>query len=536
MTVTTLTVTVVSVASLYRAVFNQHRLRLIEEAQIQVSFIEAVAKFDSGPGPESLTEKPNVLIWRRIYELYKQLPGFGKSGEFVIARKQGSQIEFILTHHQMGLGKPGAIPFDSKWAQPMRLALLGESGAMTGLDYSGTAVLAAFEPIDMLGLGLVTKIDLSEIRAPFIRAGVIAFLAALLAIILAGAIFRRITNRVMRQIGQQAETFKTLVETARESIILIDVDGVIQFVNPAAEALFGYRPGELVGGNISRLMPAPHSAAHDGYIKKYLQTGVGKIIGTGRQLTGLRKDGSLFTMHLSIGDIKLRHARLFTGVIMDLSEQQSLHRRLMELPAQEQQRIGQELHDGIGQQLTGLSMLATSLANKASKSEHELSLQLVNGLNKALSEVRALSRGLMPVEINLGEFNTAIQNLCMEIEQQSKTPIRLQIDQHLQLIDDTAAMHLYRITQEAINNAIKHARASQIDVLFKIEQGQGLLEVRDNGRGLPDCIEQSKGIGIQIMKYRSGLFNSEFFISSSNDGGGTVVSCRFPLKPIQAAG
>ena len=192
---------------------------------------------------------------------------------------------------------------------------------------------------------------------------------------------------------------------------MINAHGIIEYVNPAAEKLFGYAPGELPGSNIKLLMPSPHKEIHDDYISHYVKTGEKKVIGTGRILTGLHKNGESIPIHLSVGDIHIRDVHLFTGVIMDLREQQRLERELLEMPAREQRRIGQELHDGLGQQLTGLSMLAQSLLNKASKPEHELALQLTEGLQQALSHVRTLSRGLIPVQIDVEGFMVALQNL-----------------------------------------------------------------------------------------------------------------------------
>ncbi|RKZ67783.1 MAG: hypothetical protein DRQ44_05275, partial [Gammaproteobacteria bacterium] len=196
-------------------------------------------------------------------------------------------------------------------------------------------------------LGLVDSGVIDDIQASFFRASLITLVTALLVAISASVMYFRIT----RPWVQQAETFHILAKTAHEAIFLIDVSGNIQFINPAAETLFGYKGKELLGKNISQLMPSPHRELHDSYIRDYLQTGIKNVIGKGRQLLGQRKDGSQFLMYLSVGEIKLEHTHLFAGLIMDLSEQQKLQREILAIPAREQQRIGEELHDGLGQQL-----------------------------------------------------------------------------------------------------------------------------------------------------------------------------------------
>jgi two-component system CheB/CheR fusion protein len=372
----------------------------------------------------------------------------------------------------------------------------------------------------LLGLvdsGVIKEISIDDIQASFFRVSAITLVTAFLVAISASIMYFRIT----RPWAQQAETFHVLAKTAHEAIFLIDVSGTIQFVNPAAEILFGYKGKELLGKNIKQLMPSPHRELHDSYIRDYLQTGIKNVIGKGRQLLGQRKDGSQFPMYLSVGEIKLEHTHLFAGLIMDLSVQQKLQREILAIPAREQQRIGEELHDGLGQQLTGLSMLAQSLLNKSSESEHEL------------AQVRALARGLVPIQIYADGFMISLKEITESIERQSQIPIKLQIDDVVLFFDDATATHLYRIVQESLNNAVKHAKADQISVSLKIEKDHGVLEIIDNGIGIPLDLEDSSGLGLSIMKHRCGLFYGEITINPAGDRG-TKVCCRFPITPEEA--
>ena len=382
-----------------------------------------------------------------------------------------------------------------------------------------------FGLLEMIDTGVIKVSELSKIQGPFALASGIILVTALFVALIASVMYFRIT----RPWTQQAETFHILAKTAHEAIFLIDVHGIIQFVNPAAETLFGYEIKELLGKNIKQLMPSPHREMHDSYIKNYLQTGIKKIIGKGQQLLGQRKDGSQFPMYLSVGDIQLEHMHLFAGLILDLSTQQKLQREVLAIPAREQQRIGEELHDGLGQQLTGLSMLAQSLLNKADESEHDLAEQLANGLHEALTEVRELARGLMPVQIDAEGFALSLQEITRSIEQQSNIPIKLQIDDVVLLFDDATAAHLYRIVQESLNNAVKHSEASSITVSLKIEQDHGVLEILDNGIGIPFNLDDSSGLGLNIMKHRCGLFDGEITINPAGERG-TKVCCRFPVN------
>ena len=400
---------------------------------------------------------------------------------------------------------------------------------------TGVSMLSLYYGLtETAGFNTTGSVDLNQLEAQFVRSGGIAATLILLVAILASAMFFRITRPFARKVAQQAETFHTLAKTAHEAIFLIDTHGIIQFMNPAAEALFGYTSRELLGKNIKQLMPSPHREQHDRYIAEYLKTGIKQIIGTGRQLIGQRKDGSQFPIYLSIGEISLTHSHLFAGLIMDLSTQQKLQREVLAIPAREQQRIGEELHDGLGQQLTGLSMLAQSLLNKATKPEHELASQLASGLNEAMSQVRALSRGMMPIQIYADGFMISLREITETIQQQSQIPIKLQIDDVVLLFDDATATHLYRIVQESLNNAVKHADASRIDVSLMVEDDHGLLEIIDNGIGIPTDIAGTAGLGLNIMKHRCGLFDGEIAINPAGERG-TKVSCRFPLTQQEQA-
>ena len=377
-----------------------------------------------------------------------------------------------------------------------------------------------------VGVDRVYPGDIDEL---FLFAAGIAVITTFVVIISTSYVHFRLTQPMSQKIERQAEVFHTMVQTAHEAVFLIDVDGMIQFVNPYAEKLFGYEVEELLNKNIKQLMPSPHREEHDRYIKKYLDTGIKHIIGSSRQLIGQRKDGSQFPMYLSVGEIKLDHTHLFAGLIMDLSTQQKLQREILAIPAREQRRIGEELHDGLGQQLTGLSMLAQSLLNKATKPEHELASQIASGLHEALTQVKALSSGMMPIQIYADGFMISLKEITESIEKQSGIPIKLQIEDSVLLVDDATATHLYRIVQESLNNAVKHADASQIEVSLKSKQGHGLLEIVDDGIGIPLDLGGSTGLGLNIMKHRCGLFDGEISINPDGDRG-TKVSCRFPLK------
>ncbi|MGE3521045.1 MAG: PAS domain-containing protein, partial [Vicinamibacterales bacterium] len=159
----------------------------------------------------------------------------------------------------------------------------------------------------------------------------LAAIAAVLATVLLG----RLAITLGRDAATQAadslaatERLRSVIDSAVDGIIVIDPSGRVESVNPAAERLFGYSAAEVVGRNVSMLMPSPFHEEHDGYLQRYLSTGEARIIGIGREVTGLRRDGTTFPLHLSVGELTVDGARRFTGILHDLSNRVALEHRL----------------------------------------------------------------------------------------------------------------------------------------------------------------------------------------------------------------
>ncbi|MCC7049628.1 MAG: PAS domain S-box protein [Alphaproteobacteria bacterium] len=147
-----------------------------------------------------------------------------------------------------------------------------------------------------------------------------------------------------RQSAEQAlrereARIRSIISTAPDGIISIDEGGIIQSFSSAAEKVFGYAAGEVIGRNISMLMPSPHREAHDGYLERYRRTGEKRIIGIGRQVEGKRKDGSVFPLELAVGEVRIGELRIFTGFIRDISARARLEEELRQ--AQKMESIGQ---------------------------------------------------------------------------------------------------------------------------------------------------------------------------------------------------
>jgi hypothetical protein len=197
MTSIVLVIEAITIGILYHTATTEEISRLKETAQSQARLIEAVARFDKVYSNDYPSGARQATI-NQIKDAHSQYRGFGETGEFTLSTKENNQIIFLLSHRHYDLDNPQSVPWDSELAEPMRLALSGKSGTIIGIDYRGKTVLAAYEPVTELDLGIVAKIDLAEIRAPFVKA---AFISGLLAIVIIGlgvGLFFKITDPLLK--------------------------------------------------------------------------------------------------------------------------------------------------------------------------------------------------------------------------------------------------------------------------------------------------------------------------------------------------
>jgi len=326
------------------------------------------------------------------------------------------------------------------------------------------------------------------------------------------------------------ERLRAILHTAVEGIITIDERGVIESVNPAALKLFGYRADEMVGQNVSLLMPEPFSSEHDHYLHNYKKTGKAKIIGIGREVIGRRKDGSLFPMDLSVGEVRLAGERFFTGIVRDITARKRLEKEVLEISDREQRRIGQDLHDDLCQHLAGIGLMSEVLEQKlAAKAAPESAdaRHIAGHVQGAIGQTRMLARGLSPVAIESVDLPAALTELASNTEQMFRIRCRFKRAKPLPATGDAAvSTHLYRIAQEAISNAIRHGGATDVTIRLKAEGAEAVLSVTDNGAGFIPPKDDYRGMGLRIMKYRAGIIGGALDIAPAN-GSGAVVSCRF---------
>lgn len=238
---------------LYHTAIKNERAHLVNTVTSQARLIESVARFNQQHSsalrhPQSDEKCVNLAGYCRGFQAttllqikaaHEQFSGFGATGEFTLARLENGMIVFIWRHRHNNLTQPQPVLFSAKRAEPMRRALSNQSGSMIGLDYRNVSVLAAFEPVAVLNLGIVAKIDLAEIRAPFIFASLIIFAVALVVMIAGAALILAITNPIIHQLSKQSAFLQAILDNVSEGIVACNATGVLTMFNSVAREMHG---------------------------------------------------------------------------------------------------------------------------------------------------------------------------------------------------------------------------------------------------------------------------------------------------------
>ncbi|MCC5940193.1 MAG: PAS domain S-box protein [Balneolaceae bacterium] len=319
---------------------------------------------------------------------------------------------------------------------------------------------------------------------------------------------------------------RSILKTTVDAIITIDEQGTVKTFNRAAEELFKYNSSEVIGKNVHVLMPQPYRREHDGYIENYHNSGNPKIIGIGREVTGKRKDGSTFPMYLAVSEVNVNGQRLYTGIIRDITEQRRLEQEVLRISEHERHRIGQDLHDGLGQMLTGITLINKNIASTLKEENHPLAddvNDITNLVKEADEYARSLSRNLIPVELDSSGLVTALHRLTQNAERLFSIQCTLHNVLNIHFDDPTSLTHMYRIVQEATSNAVKHGGASKVNISMETDETKLVVKIEDNGTGFPKNWDKQKGLGVRIMKFRARLIGANFEIENNKKGGATII-------------
>ncbi|MES1981883.1 MAG: PAS domain S-box protein [Pseudomonadota bacterium] len=343
---------------------------------------------------------------------------------------------------------------------------------------------------------------------------------------------------------------RAIFDTAVDGIVTISERGTIKGFNPAAERIFGYTEAEVVAKNVSMLMPSPYHEAHDGYITHYLQTGEKKIIGSGREVMGLRKDGTTFPMELAVGEARLGAYRMFTGIVRDISArkqaEEQRERLLWELESanEELENFGYVVSHDLKAPLRAIGSLAdwisTDYADKfddEGKEHMRLLISRVHRMNSLIDGILQYSRVGRVKEVAVA---VDLDRVVQEVIDLLDPPVHISV-----LVEDALPTvlaeptRIQQVFQSLLSNAIKYMDKSEgeIRIACSAEGKQWKFSVSDNGPGIdrqhfekifqlfqtlaPRDRVESTGIGLTLVKKIVEMYRGRIWLESTAGQGST---------------
>lgn len=314
---------------------------------------------------------------------------------------------------------------------------------------------------------------------------------------------------------------RALVDNLPFDFWAMDVDGRYVMQNAANKRNWG----DLIGRGLDSVSITPEIRAVWGEQDRRVMAG--EIVEVEYQV---EKDGKICVFHKTMAPV--REGDHVTGIVcvsFDVTDRVRLEKEILEVSARVQRRIGQDLHDDLGQHLVGVLYLAQSLAGelRAQSPPTEAKVtEIADLVKEALVMTRNLARGLRPVGVASGGLVAALKELASVTEKLFEITCRVRCEPAADVADDTIAEHLYHIAQEAISNAVKHGKPRTIEIALTSEHGRKALRISDDGVGLPKDLDPEEGMGLRIMSHRSRMIDGWLDIGTRSDGG-TIVSCYF---------
>ncbi len=315
-----------------------------------------------------------------------------------------------------------------------------------------------------------------------------------------------------------------LLNVITDFVFFVRKNGVVLRLQVPNQGGAAMREENVVGKRIMELLPAQIGQQAQHYIEKTFRTGTPQVF---------------FAQHRVAGHLHDFEARIAAcgpdeavALVRDVTERKLLQKEILEISNREQMRIGQDLHDGLGQHLTGVTFLLKALERKLAVRgvpEATEAAQISELVIQALSQTRNLARGLFPVDLESGGLLAGLRELASTVEELFKISCHVDCDGGIGINNRSVALHLFRLVQEAINNSVKHGKAKQVVIRFRATGDTLSLSVRDDGAGFARQGLNSKGLGLRIMNYRAQKVGAVLEIVSA-EGGGTEVTCVMP-KP-----
>ncbi len=325
--------------------------------------------------------------------------------------------------------------------------------------------------------------------------------------------------------------FEATFEHAAVGMAMVDPRGRWLRVNPKLCEIIGYGAEQLVGSSSLDILH-PMDAVDSQHARQSLLEGTLSYSSAERRMR--RRDGSEVWVQSTVALVRREDGApaYFIVVIEDIQERKLLQRQILEVATAEQERIGHEIHDGIGQQLTALTLLVSGLQRRLQqegrRADAEALAQLRTHLEATLTQARALARGLASVDVDRQGLVDALRELAGGVRAASGLDCRYIGLADLELDSTEQAVHLLRIAQEGLHNAMRHSGATRIELRLQLQRDELVLQVLDDGMGIEEPPPRSGRLGLHIMAYRAGEIGARLYLRRRHQGG-TELRCVMPL-------
>jgi two-component system sensor kinase len=345
-----------------------------------------------------------------------------------------------------------------------------------------------------------------------------------------------------------------MVASAMDAIITVDERQHIVVFNAAAERIFRCKAVDAVGGRLDRFIPERFRAAHRAHVEHFGRTGATvRRMGGDVALYGLRADGKEFPIEASISHAKAGGREFFTVVLRDISrrveaaeEIERSHRQLRDLYQQmhevregERMRIARELHDELAQWLTALKMDVAWLAGRLPAGDDRLPERvdrMKQLVDSAVTSVRRIAHDLRPSMLDDLGLVPAIEHLLHEFSERSGLVVELDTQAGEVEFREPLSTAVYRMVQEGLTNVARHARATEVRVAVRVEGGELVVSVRDNGIGISvEKLGSGKSFGLLGIQERARTLGGAAEIYTAREGG-AIVEIRVPVTRYRSAG
>ena len=307
-------------------------------------------------------------------------------------------------------------------------------------------------------------------------------------------------------------------------VAITDARGDITYVNDKFCEISKYSRAQLLGQN--------HRIINSGYHPKEFFRELWRTIARGRawhgEIRNRARDGAFYWVDTTIVPFLNEAGKpvQYVSIRTDITHRKRLEQELLEISEREQRRFGHDLHDGLGQRLTGLEMLSHALAEEVKSQAPGLAslAQRLNGeLRETVTQARLISHSLAPVPLDGEGLMRGLAELATSTSRIPGVRCRFVCNPPVRIEDVTVATHLYRIAQEAVNNALKHGRATKIDITLAKNSGGMQLSVENNGPALAPAARANGGMGLNVMRYRAGMVGASLAIESGKRKGVRVA-------------